>query len=128
MEFKKGDGATHYFRIPEGSYNPGDTLFFAAKEVPDDDNTDAAAVINKSFNDSNIVNSSHEQYAAGYVTWQLDFVASDTSAVSFSDNSEKKEFKGEFQLVPAVGEPSSFPADDQYIEVIVYADIKRGTS
>lgn len=126
MEFKKGDGATHYFMIPSDSWTPGGTLFFAAKQKPDADATDAAAVIDKSFDDSvtELVTVDDIEYRK----YTLAFVAADTDAISFSDGSKKKTYLGEFQHVPTVGPPSTFPGDDDFIKVIVYADIKRGVS
>jgi hypothetical protein len=47
MEFKKGDGATHCFKMPADSWTAGGELFFAAKEKPGIDGTDAEAVIDK---------------------------------------------------------------------------------
>jgi len=128
MEFKKGDGLTHYFAVEAASWTPGGTLFFAAKQEVDNDATDAAAVINKSFTDANIVASDHEEYDADFVTYELAFVPGDITNVSFTDGEKKQKFLGEFQFVPTTGLPESFPADDEYIEVIIYADIKRGTS
>lgn len=125
MNFKKGDSITHYFRLPTASWSAGGALFFAAKSAPDDDATDGAAVIDKEFSDSDIVTIGHDEYLVGFVTYALNFLAADTSAVSFADGSKKKKYLGEFQFVPTDNQPQSFPGDDDFIEVIVYADIKR---
>lgn len=127
IQFKKGDQITHYFQIPADSWSAGGSLSFAAKAQPDDDATDALAVIDKSFDDTAIVDPSHEMYDAAFVTYELTFDPGDVN-VSFSDNSKKKKFLGEFQFVPDTGEPETFPGDDDFLEVIVFADIKRGTS
>lgn len=126
MEFKKGDGVTHYFKIPTTSWTAGGTLWFAAKTAPDADATDAAAVINKSFSDSVVTDETISGVA--YKKYTLAFVAADTSAVSFADGSKKKKYLGEFQFVPSSGAPVSYPGNDSYIETIVYADIKRATA
>jgi hypothetical protein len=128
MEFKKGDGQTHYFSLPEESWTPGGTLWFAAKPIPDNDATDAAAVIDKSFDDTTIVDSDHEEYAAGFVTYQLEFLPGDITGVNFNNGESSLEYLGEFQFVPDTGIPESFPPNNEYINVIIYADIKRGTS
>lgn len=128
MEFKKGDGQTHYFAIPEDAWTPGGSLFFAAKPAVDNDATDAAAVINKEFTDSDIVGADHEEYVAGDVTYELSFLPGDITGVSFDNGEKKKKYLGEFQYVPDTGVPESFPGDDEYIEVLIYGDIKRGTS
>lgn len=122
MEFKKGDRETHYFKLPIADYSAGGTLFFAAKEVPDDDVTDAQAVINKPFTDSVVV------LDAVWATWTLVFNAGDITNVSFADGSSQKTYEGEFQFVTSGGVPRSFPDNDDYIEVIIYADIKRAVA
>ena len=123
MKFKKGDGITHYFKMPLSSYSVGGTLYFAAKPEVDNDATDAAAVIDKSFDDS-VVDTSDGVYAV----YTLSFGPNDITGVSFVNGEKKKKYLGEFQHVPLTGGPSSFPGNDDYIEVIIYADIKRGTS
>lgn len=128
MEFKKGDGQTHYFQLPDDSWSAGGTLWFAAKEIPDNDATDANAVINKSFDDTKIVESGHEEYTSGFVTYELEFLPGDIVGVNFNNGESNKEYLGEFQFVPTTGIPETFPPNDEYIQVIIYADIKRGTS
>lgn len=128
MEFKKGDNLTHYYQMPADSWDAGGTLFFAAKPEVDNDATDAAAVIDKSFDDTTIVGSGHEFYDADYVTYQLDFVPGDITGVSFSNGEKKKKYLGEFQFVANDGKVTSDPNNDNFVEVIIYADIKRGTS
>lgn len=127
MNFKRGDGLTHYFQVPEDSFVAGAKLFFAAKPQPDDDVTDAAAVIDKEFGDGDIVSPGHEQYLEGFVTYELTFEPGDITGVSFGDGSSKRKFKGEFQYVPDTGIPTSSPDDDNFIDVVIFADIKRGT-
>lgn len=131
MDFKKGDAQTHYFQMPAESWTAGGLLWFAAKPAVDNDATDAATVINKSFNDSKIVNpgdQDDDQYLAGYVTYRLAFLPADIINVSFEDGESKKNYLGEFQFVSGTGVPESYPADDTFIDVIIYADIKRGVA
>lgn len=122
MEFKKGDRTIHYFKLPIADYSVGGTLFFAAKAGVDNDATDAAAIIDKSFDDT-VVDTD-----ATYATWTLEFDPGDITGVNFSNGEKKKTFLGEFQFVDSDGNPNTFPSDDNFIEVIVYADIKRGVS
>lgn len=126
IEFKRGDAATHYFKIPTANWTAGGTLWFAAKPAVDADATDAAAVINKSFTDSVVTDETINGVA--HKKYTLAFVAADTANVTFTDGTTKNKYKGEFQFVPTSGAPVSFPADDKYIEVLVYADIKRAIS
>ena len=128
MAFKKGDQQIHYFQIPVDSWFPGSVLWFAAKQIVDNDNTDGAAVINKSFTDLDIVDNTHDMYDGQYKTYELEFVPGDTSSVTFANGAKFNKYLGEFQLVSPTGEPESYPSDDSFIEVKVYADIKRGTS
>ena len=127
IEFKKGDANTHYFQMPVDSWTPGGSLWFAAKTKPDDDPTDALAVIDKSFDDTAIVGLSHEMYDEQFVTYECEFLPADIVNVSFADGSKKRTYMAEFQYVPVTGLPESFPGDE-FIDAIIYADIKRGTS
>lgn len=125
MNFKRGDGLIHYFQLPLSSWTPGGVLWFAAKAAIDNDNTDQAAVINKSFDDDKIVDSSHEMYDPAFVTYELEFVPGDITNVTFN-NEKKKKYLGEFQYIPDTGLPETFPSEDDFIEVIIFADVKRG--
>lgn len=120
MAFKRGDNTTHTFSVPIDVYEVGSSLFFGAKEVPDDDNTDALGVIKKTFTDSHVDISDGEN-----AVWSLSFIPSDTSSISFADGSNSKTFKGEFQLVRPTKGVVSYPGNDEYIDVYVYADINR---
>lgn len=122
MRFKKGDGTTKIVKIPIDAWSSGGTLFFAAKTQPDDDSTDAAAVIKKDFDDSYVTTDST------WATYTLSFDPADTANISFSDGSSERTYDGEFQFVPVSGDPVSYPGNDDYIEVIVYADINRRTT
>lgn len=122
MEFKKGDRRVHYFKLPIADYSTGGTLFFAAKPAVDNDTTDAAAVINKSFTDAVVT------LDATHATWTLEFLPADIVSVNFTNGETKKKYKGEFQFVPTSGYPVTFPDDDSYIEVTIYADIKRAVA
>jgi hypothetical protein len=122
MSFKKGDNVSHEFRMDLADYTAGGNLFFAAKPLVDNDATDAAAVIDKSFTDASVTLDDN------YATWDLAFVPADIAGVNFTGGEKVKKYLGEFQFVADDGTVSSFPNDDSFIEVIVYADIKRGTS
>jgi hypothetical protein len=125
FELKKVDGATHYAYIPAANWSSGGKLFFAAKEKPDNDGTDALAVINKSFTDSVVTDETVDSVA--YKKYTLAFVAADTGSIDMQGK-KKRKFLGEFQFVPSGGEPTTWPGDDQFLDVIVYADIKRSTT
>lgn len=120
MKFKKGDGVTHFFKLPIAEYSVGGELWFAAKSAPDNDSTDGQAKINKVFTDDDVV------LTATQAVWTLNFAPGDIVGVSFNNGEDEVELMGEFQFVPAVGNPKSFPDDNNYIPVVVYADIKRG--
>lgn len=129
MEFKRGDVQHHYFQISESAWFPGGLLWFAAKPAVDNDNSDVAAVINKSFDDTCVVDDTHDEWDAGFVTYELKFIPADISATVTYENGEKvKSYLGEFQYITSLGEPETFPADDEFIDVKIYADLKRGVA
>lgn len=121
IEFTRGDNVTHTFSMPTSSWSSGGTLFFTAKAAVDDDNTDAAALIDVSFEDSatSTVGSS--------TVYTCAFVPADTNSITLSGAKERK-LLGQFQWVSAAGVVSTFPGNGTYIETIVYGDIKRATS
>lgn len=120
IEFKKGDNVTHFFKLPVANYSAGGTLSFVAKPSVDNDATDATAVIDKDFSDSVVVVDSV------WATWTLAFVPADIVGVNFTNGEKKKKYLGEFVFTTSGGAKTSFPADDEFIDVIIYADIKRG--
>lgn len=126
MEFKLGDKQFHYFQMETSAWAAGGKLWFAAKPQVDNDVVDGAAVINKSFNDTKIVGALHPEYTAGYTTYELQFDPGDITGVTFVNGEKSKKYLGEFEFVSASAEPQSFPSDDQFIEVTIFADIKRG--
>lgn len=126
MEFKKGDLQVHYFQLPIESWVTGGTLWFTVKPQIDNDSSDAAAIINKSFDDTKVVLSDHEMYDALFATYELEFAPGDISNVTFEDGEKVRSYIGEFVHVGADGNPETFPANDDYISVKVYADVKRG--
>lgn len=128
MEFKRGDKQFHYFQIETASWAAGGKLFFAAKPAVDNDASDVSAVINKNFNDTKIVGPTHPEYDTGFVTYELEFDPGDITGVTYANGEKVKKYLGEFQFVSASAEPQSWPSDDTFIEVLIYADIKRGTT
>lgn len=126
MEFTRGDGANHTCAIPTANWTSGGTLFFAAKPSPDDDNTDASAVIQGQWTDANVSDTvingvAHKVYACH-------FPPSATNSI-LSNGAPSATYEGEFQFVPSGGgDPITAPADDNKIEVILYFDIKRETT
>lgn len=119
MDFKHGSPRTHYFVIPRSDYVVGAKLWFTAKPAADNDNTDSAAVINKQFGDADVILSATD------ATYTLQFVPTDVT-VTFAVGETKKKFKGEFTYLASDNTPLDvWPADDDYIPVVVYNDIKR---
>lgn len=118
IEFKRGDGVTHYFVMPTASWSAGGKLRFVAKPTVDDDTLDAAAVIYRQFTDSVAVNNGTN------VTYTCYFPPSDTSGISMGALTQK-EYVSEFQWTSSGGVPSTFPGDDKFIACVVYADLAR---
>lgn len=128
IEFKRGDGTTHYFHLPESDWAAGGKLSFIAKPQVDNDATDAAAVINKSFSDSDIIDEGHSLYQEGYKTYELSFSPSDTNNITFDDGESSKTYLGEFQYVSSGGGVTSYPGTNDFLEVVVYGDLRRRTN
>ena len=125
IAFSRGDAAYHTFAIPTANWTSGGKLFFAAKPLIDDDNTDANAVIQGSWTDTAV--SDVVINGENYKQYACTFPPSATSSI-LSSGAGQTDYIGEFQFVPTSGVPVTFPATDQKLEVIVYFDIKRETS
>lgn len=125
MTFKRGADFTHLFQIPTDSWVAGGTLWFTAKPKVDNDASDTAAVINKSFDDTDIATVSDDEYLTGYVTYILQFAPADIVNISFANGAKKNKYLGEFTFI-AGGKEEVFPSNDDYIDTIIYADIKVG--
>ena len=122
IEFTRGDGAHHSFAIPASSWSPGGRLFFAAKPVIDDDNTDSNAVVQGMWDDSAVTDVTIN--GALYKRYNCYFPPSATNSIE-SDGAGAMEYLGEFQYVPVSGVPVTVPANDQKLDCIVYFDVKR---
>lgn len=122
IEFTRGDGAHHTFAMPASNYTAGGKLFFAAKPVIDDDNTDAASLINGVWTDlavtTVIIN------GVSYKQWACDFTAAATNNIP-SNGAGSADYLAEFQFVPLIGDPVTFPATDAKLDCRLYFDIKR---
>jgi hypothetical protein len=125
IEFTRGDGVHHKFRIPTANWSAGGKLFFAAKQSIDDDLTDAAASINKSWDDTAVSNVTIGGVA--YKEYDCYFPPSATNSI-VSNGASRLDLLGEFQWVPAAGDPVTFPADDNKLDCVVYMDVKRATT
>jgi hypothetical protein len=125
IEFKRGDGITHYFTMPTSSWSAGGKLFFTAKPAVDDDATDAAAVINATFTDSVVTDTTVNGVASKKYTCY--FPPSATNSIATAGAS-KVDYKGEFQWVSSGGIPSTFPGNDKFLDVVLYADLRRAVT
>lgn len=122
MKFPRGDGVYHAFLIPADAWTPLGRLFFAAKQVIDDDNTDAAALIQASWDDTAVTDVVRNGVA--YKRYNCYFPPSATNSIE-SNGADTMELKGEYQFVPAGGDPITFPASEDKIPVVVAFDVKR---
>lgn len=121
IEFVRGDGAYHNAYVPASDWSAGGKLFFAAKQVIDDDTTDAAAVIKQSWTDS--VVSDVTINGTAYKKYTCYFPPSATSSIN-SEGAESLDFLGEFQYVPTSGIPITAPAKTK-LTCTVYFDVNR---
>lgn len=125
IEFSRGDATNPTLSIPAASWSAGGKLFFAAKPVVDDDNTDANSVINCSWTDTAVTDVTINGVA--YKQYACHFPGSATDAI-LSAGASSADYLGEFEWVPLVGDPITFPATDDKIDVKVYFDIVRKKS
>lgn len=125
IEFVRGDGANHTFSMPAANWSAGGKLFFAAKPVIDDDNTDAAAVIQGNWDDTDVSDVTINGVA--YKQYACTFPPSATSGI-LSGGADQLDYLAEFQFVPSDGIPVTFPAAPPKLDCAVYFDVKRGTS
>lgn len=122
IEFTRGDGANHSFSIPAANWTAGGRLFFAAKPVIDDDNTDANSLVNGDWSDSVVTDVTIDGVA--YKKYTCYFPPSATNSI-LSDGAASADYLGEFQFVPLSGDPVTFPATDVKLDCVVYFDVKR---
>ena len=119
LTIKRGDEVTRRLYIPISIYEPGSILGFAAKPIPDNDITDSAAVISKEFDDDNVA------LTASHAVYTMLFESSDTYDIEFLNGATENLYAGEFQYKKPSAGPISWPGNNQYIDVIVYADVRR---
>lgn len=124
IEFARGDGNHHTFAIPADEWSSGGRLFFAAKQVIDDDLTDALAVIDHNWGDEAV--SDIEIDGVAYKEYACYFPPNKTSGIP-SNGATSAEFLGEFQWVPNGGDPLTTPPNADKLRCIVYFDVKRKT-
>ena len=135
MDFTRGDAAYHYFAIPATSWVAGGKLFFAAKPVIDDDNTDANALIQCNWTDSSVSDIAVGELLGDGVTpatvpmkqYACTFPPSATNSI-ISNGAESADYLGEFQYVPPSGVPVTYPATSPKIDAKLWFDIKRETT
>lgn len=122
IEFTRGDGVHHSFSIPADAWTAGGKLFFAAKPAIDDDNTDAAAPIKESWDDSAVSDVTINGVA--YKKYDCYFPPSATNGVA-SSGASSADYLGEFQYVPASSDPVTFPAGEDKLDCKLYFDVVR---
>jgi len=125
LEFARGDAAHHAFLMPADAWTPLGRLFFAAKRLIDDDNNDASAVIQGDWGDGAVTTVVEDGIT--YKKYACDFPASATNSV-LSNGATELDLLGEFQFVPAGGDPITFPAAGDKIPTVLYFDVKRKTT
>lgn len=125
IEFSRGDDVHHQFYIPTSSWSAGGKLFFAAKPAIDDDNTDANALINISWDDSFVSDTTRN--GLPYKEYDCYFPPSATSSIP-SGGADSADYLGEFEFVAADGTVMTFPPNTPKLDCVVYFDVKRATT
>lgn len=121
LKIMRGDGVTRLVKVPISLYSAGAVLGFSAKPVVDNDTGDSAAVINKQFTDSSVDLVSDPNYAI----YSCTFIPADTLSIAFDEGVTENHYFGQFQYKTLTSDPKSYPADNNYIDVVVYADVRR---
>lgn len=122
LEFPRGDDIYHEFLMPASAWSAGGHLFFSAKPVIDDDLTDAAAVIKRTFDDTVVSDTTIKGVA--YKLYTCHFPPSDTIGID-SNGAESLDYLGDFQWVSSTGIVTTFPPVDPKIDVQVTFDVTR---
>jgi hypothetical protein len=125
IEFTRGDAAHHTFAIPASAWSAGGKLFFGAKAAIDDDNTDAQALITGNWDDSAVSDVTINGVA--YKRYACYFPPSATNSIN-SDGADTLDLLGEFEYVPASGDPVTCPPDNNKFDVKLYFDVIRKTT
>ena len=131
IEFKRGDQTTHVLQLPVASYVPGALIAFTAKPSPDNDPFDLASVINKEFGEAALATPTNQfaaYYNLLYATYVMQFFPADMLKVTFPAGTSELDYVGEFKYTTPGQAPISFPADNNYIKVRIFADIKRSNN
>lgn len=118
VKLKRGDTRSIYVTFPADIAPSGSVVYFMAKPAPDDDINDESAAINKYTTDFESVDNGKK------VRYHLRITPADTAMVKTSGAGSVK-LRGEFEIRTPGGEVYSIPDNDKYIDVIVYADIRR---
>lgn len=122
MEFTRGDINYHTFTMPASVWSAGGKLFFAAKPAVDDDNTDAASLINGVFDDTDVTDVTINGIAMKKYT--CTFLPAATNSI-LSQGADEVDLLGEFQFVPTSNNPQTYPGNNEKIAVKLWPDIKR---
>lgn len=121
MEFKRGIGGHCLFVMDIADYVPGQTIYFTAKPQPDNDPTDALAVINKPFTDADVDIISRP----GKAVYNMEFLPEDIKPILYEEGETVRNYVGEFKQAVPGQTPVAFPARNNYINVPIYAQIRN---
>lgn len=97
----RGDYKTRKIVVPAGTYTVGGRLLFAVKQQYDNDESDAAAIIDKEYTDSDIV----ETLTNGDKVYLLVINKADTHNVPIT---EPTDYIGEIRYINATGRPTTY--------------------
>lgn len=124
IQMKRGDTREVIIGVPKAIYSPGTVITFMAKPGYDNDSTNAAALINKTFGDADIISQDGEK-----VTYRCVIAPADTRDLEIKIDKKKSSLKliGEFELRTPAGVVRTLPMNDGYVELMIYPDIKMGS-
>lgn len=120
---KRGDTRHIMLTISKALYSAGQSVSFMAKKGYDNDNTNANALINKTYSDNDIVSQADTS-----VTYKCTLLPSDTENIEIPIKKDRGELKliGEFEIRNGNNQVRTLPTGKNFVELVIYPDIKMG--
>lgn len=122
ITMKRGDTRHITLAIDKALYSVGQMVTFMAKKGYDNDPTNANALINKTYGDSDILEQNDTK-----VVYKCTLLPSDTANLEIDLKKGKGELKliGEFEIRDG-DQVRTLPSGKNFVEIVIYPDIKMG--
>lgn len=123
ITMKRGDTCTLTLTIGKTLYSPGQIVSFTAKKEYDNDPTNSKALILKTYGDESIISQDENK-----VVYSCAINPEDTQNIEIPLKRGRGALKliGEYQIKNGNGVVRTFPSGNEFIDIIIYPDIKMG--